>query len=1163
VLKLRNQGAAAATIQLELLPLAGDTAEPATQSIEAGATVVITNPLQALWSRDETSAAIRITSDQPLGVTSECVVALPDGSHSVSAGLTARYEETHGTGSAADLLNFPVPETASTTIGVVFLVSGSIEVAAYNAEGAELARKTLESAAPGVQEFPAADWSATGSDVFRYEFSVTSGRIAAYLQTVDSTLNDISFAAASAEPTGGPLLTFVAPTQGAKVAVRFYNPNDPYYGISSTIQAAFYAPAGGDPLATAKFTIAPNTSKSVDDIVVDTFGLEPGTAGLVRLTASNAIVIQSRTASPGGQPRVTLSSAAALFLADPSQMIGLDPASSLGFTAGPSGASASLTLVDAAGQSVASAELALEPNTNSETTAAERFQVETVPQDAAVLVEVSSGSLSAYARTGKPGGTAVLQPARTSVESGCAAPYVDQFTSSAAFPAAPGSYELAWSVFYADSVTISGLGPVDPTGSATVDLKASNTYELKATGICGETIQTLEVAIGAPRLTAVTPASAKPGQTVKLTLANLAAADAVTGAQLTFPNGSTAVVQVVVEDGVPVFTVPLPRDAGGVTGDYVGGVAIAARLNDDSLTNSVNFAFVKGVYAGDAAADFRKWIDAKAEKVRDILTQLHDQPDLGPAMDVLLAGIDPDLAVLRKMADDIAATGSAVLPPFAATADYPNPQPVTITRADLESIMSLLMELTPAEEESPQAWKERVRAVGDAGPCLADDPQYAICYGIAQIDSKSLLARGWKAVGGFVDQIGNLFEKFSKNPYVIAFNRIRRLVGKAEFYCNIYPIYLDSFNARPFPDPVPVGGFREVKNDGTRVFALLKSRWTKEQAVDQLVQAARNFLLDGIINQDKKSSKELKDQAKKDADRMLDWLYQQTRNEVQNMANKLGVISTFREQQVYKCDIARMLPQGGNRNALLGRDERIEPEFQERGEYVYGFYGKEDGGLTYAQLTTFPNHFVELTPNVNAEQKRGVKGGVYGLPIEVGRGASTVKVTLTRVEERLGAPRTLIETYREFKVTDETRFDYNFATARSTFAFHVNKSGPSYKIQVAVSGSDSVGVQPQCGIQLSAKLRRQRGNRQRLRFVGNASGTSDAGYAGASMYLQNDGNGGNTSPKIDYAFPPAPLALNWNLTSTGARQASISIGVLGGGKSSNAYFNGTLTMPVP
>ena len=38
-------------------------------------------------------------------------------------------------------------------------------------------------------------------------------------------------------------------------------------------------------------------------------------------------------------------------------------------------------------------------------------------------------------------------------------------------------------------------------------------------------------------------------------------------------------------------------------------------------------------------------------------------------------------------------------------------------------------------------------------------------------------------------------------------------------------------------------------------------------------------------------------------DRMLDWLYQQTRNEVQNMANKLGVISTFREQQVYKLSL--------------------------------------------------------------------------------------------------------------------------------------------------------------------------------------------------------------------------------------------------------------------
>jgi hypothetical protein len=1148
---------------MELLPSAGEPPEPVTQTVEAGATLVISDALQTLWGVEENSGAVRISADQPLGVTNEFVVVSPDGSRNISAGLAARYEETHGADSTADLLSFPVPESARNTVGVVFLAPGAVEVAAYNAAGAELAHKTLESAGPGVVEVSASEWSSAEAEIFRYEFSVTSGRITAYLQTVDTARNDIAIAAAAAEPTGGPLLTFVAPAPGGKVALRMYNPNDPYYGISSTIQAAFYAPAGGDAVATAKLRVAAGATLSIDDAAVETFGLEAGTAGLIRLTASSAMVIQSRTTDAGGFARVSLSSAAAPFLAEPSQLIGLAPTASLGFTAGPEGSTAALTLLDAAGGSVANAEVALEPNSNVESAAAERFQLETIPEDASVSIEVVSGSMAAYARTAQPAGTALLQPARAGVESGCAAPYVERFTSSATFPAAPGKYDIAWSVYSADAVTISGLGAVEPSGSATVDLKESGVYELRAVGFCGETVQTLEVAIGAPRLTAVSPSSAKPGQVVRLTLANLASADAVTGARLTFPNGTAAVVEVVVEDGVPVFTVPLPRDAGGVAGDYSGELSVAARLNDNSVTNSMGFTLEKGAYAGDAAVDFRKWIDAKAEMVRNVLTQLRDQPDLGPAMDVLLAGIDPDLAVLRQMADDIAATGSAVLPAFPATADFPNPQPVMVTRADLESMMSLIVELTPEEEESPQAWKERVRAVGEAGPCLADDPQYAICYGIAQIDSKSLLARAWRAVGGIVDQIGNLAEKFSKNPHVILFNRIRRVVGKAEFYCNIYPIYLDSFNARPFPDPVPVGGFREVKNDGTRIFALLKSRWTKEQAVDQLVQAARNFLIDAIIDQDSKSSKELKDQARKDADRMLGWLYQQSRNEVQNMANRLGVISTFRERQVYKCDIAKMLPQGGSRNALLGRDERIEPEFQARGEYVYGFYGKEDGGLTYAQLTTFPNHFVELTANVNAEQKRGVKGGIYGIPIEVGRGASTLKVTLTRVEERMGGPRTVIETYREFKVTDETRFDYTFATARSSFSFQVYKTGPSYRIKAAVAGSDSFDVQPQESIQLSAKLRRQRGNRQRLRFVGNASGSSDNGYAGASMYLQNDGDGGNTTPRITYAYPPAPLALNWNLTSVGARQASIAIGLLGGGKSSSAKFDGTLTLPVP
>lgn len=90
----------------------------------------------------------------------------------------------------------------------------------------------------------------------------------------------------------------------------------------------------------------------------------------------------------------------------------------------------------------------------------------------------------------------------------------------------------------------------------------------------------------------------------------------------------------------------------------------------------------------------------------------------------------------------------------------------------------------------------------------------------------------------------------------------------------------------------------------------------------------------------------------------------------------MGLVQPTREVQVYKCDLKTVQPQGLGRNPLLGRDQRVEPLFESNGSYAYGFWGKEDGGLTYVQLTTFPNHFVELTPNVNAQQHRGVKGGV-------------------------------------------------------------------------------------------------------------------------------------------------------------------------------------------
>lgn len=1133
-LRLRNPTPAPATIQFQLLPA---TADPVILTLDAGSTLVLPDPLQSLWGIDETTVALQITADQSLLVAAETTAPTR------TAAPILLYDKTFLPESAADLLPFSAPD--ATTVGVVFLQPGSADLIAYNAEGAELARQTVALDQPGVVQIPATSLAAADAVPFRYELQVNAGRLAAYLEAPGPV-----FTAATPEPTGAPRLAI--PIPAGRLALHLFNPDDE---VSTSLQATLYPLAGGDALATAKISAPAAGTAAYDDLAADPLGLDAATAGLLQLAANNPVVLQARVINPDGLTVVPPSAPPGN---EPTQLIALDADAALGLTAGPDGAAVTLTLLNTAGETVAATDLALDPNSSRETTLASLFELETLPENAALQIDVIQGTAAAYAHSA----ATLYQEAQPLTAIACEPPAIESFSSTAAYPTDPGSYDLAWTVYQADSVSLSGVGPVPATGSTTVDLEASTTYELTATGLCGTTTRQLTVSIGAPALTALLPAEANPGQTVTLTLDHLADPHAVTGAQITFPNGTTAVLPVNLTEGQPAFTVPLPRDAGGVEGDYTGPVTIAARLSDGAFTKPLDFTITRAAYEGDATADFRQWIDTKAAQVRDVLNRLHDQPELAAAIDPLLASFDPDLAVLQQMADDIAANGSAVLPAEPANDDFPDPQPVTVTRADLESIMALIHAMTPPEPESVEAWKARVRAAGESGPCLADDVQYSTCYAIAQIDSNSLLVRAWQAAGGIVDEIGRLAEKFTRNPYVIAFNRIRSVVGKAEFYCNLYPIYLDSFNARPFPDPVPVGGFREVRNDGTRVFALLKARWTREQAVDQLVQTARNFLIDSVIDADTKTSKEGKDAAREQAKKWTNWLYQRSRDEVQRMADQLGLIDTFREVQVYKCDLKSVLPQGLARNPLLGRDVNIEPEFETRGEYVYGFYGKQDGGLTYAQITTFPNHFVELTANVNQPQKRGVNGGIYGVPIEVGRGVSSLKVTYTKVEQRQST-RTLVETYREFKVTPETRFDYTFATPQSSMALRVVKTGPAYKIDVSVTGNDSFDVQPQAGLQLTAKLRRQRGNRQQLRVRAQAGGSSSNGYAGASLYFTNDGSAANTSPRITYAYAPNALNLGWNFTSTGARSAFLSIGVLTGGKQSAAAFSGTLTLPVP
>src|SRR5262249_11974310 len=163
------------------------------------------------------------------------------------------------------------------------------------------------------------------------------------------------------------------------------------------------------------------------------------------------------------------------------------------------------------------------------------------------------------------------------------------------------------SVFNADAVTITpGIGDSASSGSAAVNISGPVTYQITATGICGQETANLRIAFGPPVLTGISPSSGIPGSKVKFTFDNLTEPATVTGGVVTYPDGNSSVVYLDTDDdGNQSFAIPLAHGIGNAaSGDYAGAVTIAAQLSNGTTTAALPFTVEPIVYAGDAVADF-------------------------------------------------------------------------------------------------------------------------------------------------------------------------------------------------------------------------------------------------------------------------------------------------------------------------------------------------------------------------------------------------------------------------------------------------------------------------------------------------------------------------------------------------------------------------------
>lgn len=162
-----------------------------------------------------------------------------------------------------------------------------------------------------------------------------------------------------------------APGSGSSLWITdlfVYNPDS----VTATVTVA-WLPRGGDNSspATATFDLAPGATLVLDDVVLDTFGVD-GTFGALRVTSASALVVTSRVyndqgaAGTLGQGFEGIPVSAALAAGDTTEMPGL--AEGTGFrsnfgaveTAG-TGSTVRFTLLDTAGATVATRDYDLEP----------------------------------------------------------------------------------------------------------------------------------------------------------------------------------------------------------------------------------------------------------------------------------------------------------------------------------------------------------------------------------------------------------------------------------------------------------------------------------------------------------------------------------------------------------------------------------------------------------------------------------------------------------------------------------------------------------------------------------------------------------------------------------------------------------------------------------
>jgi hypothetical protein len=433
---ITNFSSTSASLQIGFIPYSGKpTPAPVTRSIAGGETQQISSVLSSLFVLSSDAGTLIVSSASQLALWMSTVnVANTAGTYGLAIEpLTS--EMILSAGSSGNAVWASQTDAFRTNLAVVLLdPNSSVRVTVYNEQGQQRGTTTVSSATPISWQVALPDLIGPSPLVVgRIEISVTQGRAAGYAAVVDNVTNDgIAVMAESVRSDGTDyLLNGVARSPG--INNTFWSTDLRLLNLDSSPLQVNLDSLGMGGAAPLVRTVPPSGVIEITDVLGSGgFGFSQAVAGALRVRASNPFLLAARTSNrdlSGSRPGsfsafqrparfasgFVVSPAAGVFTAINHTSSVPGYRTNLAFLAGSGGANGLLTLRDRFGVQTATTALSLSPAEWIQKSTAEWFAGFTIPLNARVDLQLSSGSTSGYAsRIDNGTGDAVVLPLKPS-----------------------------------------------------------------------------------------------------------------------------------------------------------------------------------------------------------------------------------------------------------------------------------------------------------------------------------------------------------------------------------------------------------------------------------------------------------------------------------------------------------------------------------------------------------------------------------------------------------------------------------------------------------------------------------------------------------------------------------------------------------------------------